>query len=209
MEKKYQNIGYWFILLIPLTLLAFYKPYFQFFPEFSNVKSGLHLHTAIAVVWLGLLIVQPILIRHKKYKTHKLIGKFSYLWFPVFIASFIPLMLAILRSDFPQAIYFSLADLTLLITFYSLAIYHRKYIPLHMRYMILTTIVFLGPTVGRIGGIWFGLPLLMSQAVQYFIIALILTVLIVRDDSRKKSKPYFIGALAYLLHAIGFYIVFT
>lgn len=209
MEKKYKYIGYWFLLLIPITFLGFYKPYFQYFPDLSEIKSGIHIHAFIASVWVLLLIVQPFLILNKKYNAHRTIGKFSYVWFPILIASFIPLMIDVINSEFPKAIFFSIADLTLLILFYSMAIIHRKRTQLHMRYMILTAIVFLGPTVGRIGGLIFLQPLLISQGIQYALIALILTNLIIRDNPQQLTRPYVIGSFGYALHAIAFYIVFT
>jgi hypothetical protein len=118
-------------------------------------------------------------------------------------------MVNVVNSEFPKAVFFSSADVTLLILFYSLAVYHRKKTPLHMRFMILTAIVFLGPTVGRIGGIWLNQPALISQGIQYLLIAFILVFLIYRDKtSQDTSKPYFIGLVAYTLHALLFYIIF-
>jgi hypothetical protein len=75
--------------------------------------------------------------------------------------------------------------------------------------MILTAIVFLGPTVGRIGGIWFNQPLLISQAIQYLLIAIIILSLIIQDrPDLQKAKPYFIGSVFYVIHAVLFYSVF-
>ena len=210
MEKQAKYLAYCFFILFPLAVLAFYKPYFQFFPNFEGIKGTIHFHTFVAAIWLGLLFVQPLLIYRKKYGTHRLVGKISYAWFIVFIASFIPLMINVAHSEFPQALLFSVADVTLLLLFYFLAIYHRKATPLHMRYMILAAIVFLGPTVGRIGGIWLNLPPLMSQGLQYLIIALILAFLIYQDRSKKGTrKAYYLGAIIYSIHALVFYIIFT
>ena len=209
MEKKYTALGYWFLLLIPLAIIAFYKPYFQFFPSFVGIRSSLHIHTFIASLWILLLIAQPLLILKKKYKSHRTLGKISYVLFPLMVASFIPLMINVAQSPFPKALFFSVADLTLLIVFYGLAIYHKKKVQLHMRYMILTAIVFLGPTVGRIGGIWFNQPPLISQGIQYLLIAAILIALIMRDrPDGQRSKPYLTGSVLYVIHAAAFYSVF-
>jgi len=162
MEKKYKDIGYWFLLLIPLAIIAFYKPYFQYFPSFVGIRSSLHIHTFIASLWILLLIAQPLLILKKKFNSHRTLGKISYVLFPLMVASFIPLMINVAQSQFPKALFFSVADLTLLIIFYGLAIYHKTKVQLHMRYMILTAIVFLGPTVGRIGSMVLHQPLLIN-----------------------------------------------
>ena len=210
MEKKYKAVGYWFLLLIPLAFIAFYKPYFQYFPTFVGIRLALHIHTFIASLWILLLVSQPLLIHKKKFKSHRNLGKISYVLFPLLVASFIPLMISVAQSDFPKALFFSAADVTLLIVFYGLAIYHKMNVQLHMRYMILTAIVFLGPTVGRIGGIWFGQPPLISQGIQYLLIAIILTTLIIRDrPDRQKSRPYVTGSILYVSHAVVFYLIFS
>ena len=40
MEKAYKNLGYFFLLLIPLTFLGFYKTYFIQFPSFEENTIG-------------------------------------------------------------------------------------------------------------------------------------------------------------------------
>jgi hypothetical protein len=57
----------------------------------------------------------------------------------------------------------------------------------HMRYMIGTAIVFLGPTFGRIGALLLGLSESVTQNVQYTIIYLILLGLIGLDKKHKKD----------------------
>lgn len=209
MELKYKDIGYWFLLLIPLAILAFCKPYFQYFPVFVDIRLSVHMHTVIASLWILLLIAQPLLVLTKKFKLHRNLGKLSYFVFPLLVASFISLMIHVDNSDFPKALFFSIADVTLLIIFYGLAIYHKKKVQLHMRYMILTAIVFLGPTVGRIGGIWFHQPLLISQGIHYLLIATILIALIMRDKpDLQKARPYLTGSVFYVIHAVLFYSVF-
>jgi predicted ferric reductase len=209
MEKKYKYIGYWFLQLIPLAFIAFYKPYFQYFPSFVGIRSALHIHTFIASLWILLLIAQPLLILNKKFNAHRTLGNISYVLFPLMVASFIPLMIDVAKSPFPKALFFSVADLTLLIVFYGLAIYHKKIVQLHMRYMILTAIVFLGPTVVRIGSIVLHQPLLISQGIQYLLIAGILITLILRDrPDGQRSKPYLTGSVLYVIHAAAFYSVF-
>lgn len=36
MEKKYKNLGYFMLLLIPLTIAGFYKTYIGQYPDFNN-----------------------------------------------------------------------------------------------------------------------------------------------------------------------------
>jgi uncharacterized membrane protein YozB (DUF420 family) len=210
MERAYKNLPYLLILLIPLTFLAFYKTYFNQFPSFKeNITISIHLHAVIASIWIIMLIAQPILIRKKKNYLHKKIGKLSYIVFPLLILSFIPQMIRIVNSDNPNFLFFPLADSILLTLFYSLAIYNRRNISKHMRYMIGTALVFLGPTIGRIGPIVLGLSENLTQNIQYGIIYLILIGLIVFDRKHgKKYQPYLVIILFWIVHQIAFNLIF-
>ena len=210
MEKAYKNTGYFMLLLIPLVILGFYKTYFSQFPDF-NEKITLfhHLHAAVASVWILTLISQPLLIRYKKYKIHKIIGKFTYAIFPLLILSFVPMILRNLNSDTPLNAFFPIADCTLLIPFYLLAVYNKKNTPKHMRYMIGAAIVFLGPTIGRIGPILIGLSEKVTQNIQYGIIYLTLLGLILLDRKHgKKFRPYVLIFAGYIVHQITFNLIF-
>ena len=180
MEKAYKNTGYFMLLLIPLVILGFYKTYFSHFPDFnenstlthSRVTIFHHLHATLATLWILLLIIQPLLIRYGKFKIHKTIGKISYFIFPLLILSFIPLIFRILQTNYPISAYVPISNSLLLILFYSLAVYNRKNTPQHMRYMIGTATVFLGPTIARIGTNIIGLQPKTSNNTVYIIVSI-------------------------------------
>jgi len=210
MEKKYRNLGYILLLLIPLTFLGFLKTYFnQFFDFNDKIDTWIHLHAIIASVWILMLIIQPLLIRNKKLKIHRLIGKISYFVFPLLILSFVPQMIKILHSDYIRPLFFPLADCIILMVFYGLAIYHRKSSPKHMRYMIAVALVFLGPTIGRIAGILINWPPLVGQNVLYGIIYLTLVGLIYFDKANSKNpNPYIFSFIIYIIHQAVFLVIF-
>jgi TM2 domain-containing membrane protein YozV len=210
MDKSYKYLGYFFLLLIPLTIAGFHKTYIAQFPNFKdNITYFIHIHAFIATVWIGILIVQPILIVNKKFSLHRKIGKASYIVFPLLILSFIPQIIRTANSANPKNLFFSLADCSLLIIFYSLAVYYKKTSSRHMRYMIATTLVFLGPTVGRIGPILLGWSEMMTQNVQYGIIYLILVSLLFYDKANnKKFQPYSIAICFFVVHQIVYHVVF-
>ncbi len=209
MEKAYKNLGYVLILLIPLTVLAFFKTYFNQFPNFEeNITIYIHLHALIASIWILMLIIQPILIRNRKNKLHKNIGKASYVVFPLLILSFLPQMIRIVNSDNPTILFFPLADSILLTLCYTMAIYHRKKVSLHMRYMIGTALVFLGPTIGRIGPILLGLSENFTQNSMYVIVYLILISLILLDRKNGRNfKPYLQILGAWVVHQTVFNVM--
>lgn len=210
MDKSYKYLGYFFLLLVPLTLAGFFKTYIVQFPNFKeNITFYIHAHAFIASVWIGVLIVQPFLIVNKKFALHRKVGKLSYVLFPLLILSFVPQIIRTAYSDNPKYLFFSLADSSLLILFYCLAIYYKKTSSRHMRYMIATTLVFLGPTVGRIGPILLGWSELFTQNIQYLIIYLILISLLFYDRANgKKYQPYVTAICFFIIHQIVYHIVF-
>lgn len=210
MEKAYRNLGYFLLLLLPLTFFGFYKTYFVQFPNFEdNITLFIHLHALIASIWILLLIVQPLLIINRKNKLHRKIGKLSYIIFPMLILSFVPQMIRIVHSDTPQFLFFPLADSVLLVMFYALAMFHRRNAPKHMRFIIGTATVFLGPTLGRIGPYFFNWSEVVTQHTQYGVIYLILIGLIFYDKRNGKNyKPYVLIFSLWVLHLIIFNLIF-
>lgn len=210
MEKAYKNLGYFFLLMIPLIFLGFYKTYFVQFPNFEeNITAFIHLHAFIASIWILLLIVQPLLIANKKQQLHRKLGKLSYIVFPLLILSFVPQMIRIINSDAPLFLFFPLADSVLLILFYALAMFNKRNTAKHMRYIIGTATVFLGPTLGRIGPNILELPPGVSQNIQYGLIYVILISLIFLDKKNKKNyRPYIFILTIWILHQIIFNLIF-
>lgn len=75
--------------------------------------------------------------------------------------------------------------------------------------MIATTLVFLGPAVGRIGPIWLGWSEIVTQNVQYGIIYSILIGLFLYDKANgKKNMPYAIAICFFIIHQIVYHLVF-
>jgi len=210
MEKNYKYLGYFMLLFIPLIFAGFYKTYIEQIPNFSeNINSFIHIHAFIATIWILTLIAQPFLILNKKFAIHRTVGKLSYVVFPLLILSFVPQMIRIVHSENPENLFYPLADCILLIVFYSLAIYNKKVSSNHMRYMIATAIVFLGPTIGRIGPILLGWSGIFTQNVQYGIIYLILISLILYDKAnRRKYDPYLVALVCFAIHQVVFHLVF-
>ena len=209
MEKSYRNLGYFLLLLIPLTFFGFYKTYFNQFPTFSETAFFVQLHAGIAMIWILMLIIQPLMIRNKRVDLHRKIGKASYVIFPLLILSFIPQMISLAGSDRPKNLFFPLSDSILLISFYTLGIYYRSKAALHMRYMVGTALIFISPTVGRIFPFWFDFSDVLAQFVVYSILFLLLISLILMDKKNGRNpEPYLLMLPFWILHMIVFSIVF-
>lgn len=207
MEKEYRNVGFIFLLFIPLTFLGFYKTYFVLSPEFTGtVDIYTHMHALVASIWITLLITQPLLIRYKNFKLHRFFGKISYFIFFALLLSFIPQMikeygkhLIPLNAGF---------DILLLILFYTLAIKHKKDVTVHMRYMIAIALIFIGPTLGRIIFFLLELENLSALHIPYLIVIGMLLGLIFWDKKNdRKYKPYLIALVAFTIYLIALYTI--
>ncbi|MBD1262571.1 hypothetical protein HZY62_18380 [Maribacter polysiphoniae] len=207
MEKEYKNIGFIFLLFIPLTFLGFYKTYFVLSPEFAGtVDSYTHIHAFVASIWITLLITQPLLIRFKSFKLHRFFGKISYFIFFALILSFIPQMIKEYGKNlFPLNASF---DIALLILFYALAIKYKNNVAIHMRYMIAIALIFIGPTLGRIIFFLLELENLGSLHIPYLIVIGILLGLIFWDKKNdRKYKPYLVALMSFTIYLIALYTI--
>ena len=207
MEKNYRNIGFVFLLFIPLTFLGFYKTYFVLSPEFNGtVDIYTHIHAVIASCWITLLIVQPLLIRSKQYSLHRTFGNISYVVFFALLLSFIPQMIKEYgKGFFPLNASF---DILLLMLFYFLAIKNKRNIALHMRYMIAIALIFVGPTLGRIIFFLLELEHLGPWQIPYILVVAILLGLIFWDKKNgRKYKPYWVAIAAFSIYLISLYAI--
>jgi hypothetical protein len=76
--------------------------------------------------------------------------------------------------------------------------------------MIAAMLVFLGPTVGRIGPILLGWSEVRTQNIQYIIVYTILIGLLVYDrESFKKRQPYLVAIAFFIIHQLTFYFTFA
>jgi hypothetical protein len=207
MEKEYRNLGFIFLLFIPLTFLGFYKTYFVLSPEFvGTVDAYTHIHATIASLWITLLITQPLLIRAKNFRLHRFFGKISYLVFIALILSFIPQMIKEYgKGLFPLNASF---DIALLMLFYFLAIKYKKVVAIHMRYMIAIALIFVGPTLGRIIFFLLELKPLGPFQIPYLMVISILLGLIFWDKKNGRNyKPYLVAFVAFSIYLISLYAI--
>lgn len=211
MEKGYKNLVYLFGALALITFIGFYKKYFSLAPDFPGLKSIHHFHAIILTTWLGLLIVQPILIAKNKMTIHKALGKFSYLLAP---AAFVSMLLTYhnqyLRfisegqtEKFTLAFVFSpMTDAFPFIILYMLAILNKSETPKHMRYIITTGIIIGGPGLGRIFMTWLDVEIFMAIQMIVLITLIAFISLIIYDRVKKKSfpiNPYTVAFIIWLI----------
>lgn len=156
-RNSYRLTALFIILILIGIQWGFYTSYTSQFPTFPNATTVIHIHGALLMIWLTLLVVQPMLINFKKAKLHRSIGKVSYVLGPMIIIS----MFLVGRGSYHRFVELApendlLATMVLDIRglvnfaiFWALAMAYRKTPSAHMRYMIATGILAIGPGVGR------------------------------------------------------------
>jgi hypothetical protein len=203
MEKLYRFLPYFFVVLLIFVVFCFYQSYFGHFSDFRNAINPItnlpalitnitHFHVTMVMLWILMLIIQPILIIKKKLRYHQILGKASYLMVPLIILSFYLItrqeQLRVKHLDVFAA---TLFDFLLFVAYYGLAIYFRKKTAYHARFMILTMLTLLDPAFARIN---------IEVLPIHFVLWLIFFG--IEFFNQKIYKPYVIG-FAYYLFNLG------
>jgi hypothetical protein len=212
------NLSLLFTTILLVIILGFYKTYLVFFPKFQGFRIEQHFHGLMMLLWLVLLIVQPILIRNKKIEIHRFIGKLSLIIAPLLILSiFLISKMVYHRSmgissqqDALAAIVLGVPDMFAFILFYYLAIFNSRNRPIHMRYMIGTALLMIGPGLGRILITRLNLPFEISVSVTTGLILALSFVLLVIDIRRKNNyRPYLVICITLVILQLLWHFRFT
>ncbi len=229
----YHNLGYWFLFFIILVAAAFYTTYFN--RIFEPTPAVIHIHFVLMALWLMMLIAQPFLIKYKKLKWHRLLGKVSYILVPlVLLTAFL-----LIRNEYYRNIeglnqqvakglkQYSPAEIlqqaaatpiglfyfTWFLVFYLLAIKNRRKSPRHARYMLATALTLTGPTVDRIVGIHFKLETFAGIStffISFLIIDIVLALLLYLDyKNKRETKTLWTCLVVYAVGQLLYYIVPT
>jgi hypothetical protein len=215
MLKVYRNSAILVILIMIGVQWGFYRTYTSEFPNFQNKTTTIHIHGALLITWLVLLIVQPLLINTGRAKLHRTIGKVSWVLGPLIIiflfligrgsyvrsAGLIPeqLSLGTMVLDIRGMLSFAL--------FWALAMFYRKDSASHMRYMIATGILAIGPGVGR-GLITLGVEFPTALTITDVLDLAIVGTLLGFDIYRKKNyKPFLVVFIVARSYAAMFLLI--
>jgi hypothetical protein len=210
MQKVYRNTAIFIILITIGVQWGFYQTYTSQFPDFIDKTVVIHVHGILLMMWLALLVVQPLLISAGKAKIHRTIGKISWVLGPLIIISMFLVgkgsferhsavvpekeMLATMVLDIRGYISFAI--------FWALAMLYRKNSGAHMRYMIATGIIAIGPGVGRGLINSFAVEFGSSLTITDLISLAIAGFLLVYDIYKKKNyKPFLIVFIVFLIGA--------
>jgi hypothetical protein len=210
MQKVYRNTSLFIILIMFGVQWGFYRVYTSQFPNFIDKTITIHIHGIVLMMWMVLLIVQPLLISTGRAKLHRTIGKVSWVLGPLVILmlflvgrnSFIRHSPFVPEKEMLRDIVLDMRGFISFTIFWALAMIYRKDSSTHMRYMIATGIIAIGPGVGRgliALGVGFGNALTITDALALAIVGFLL----VYDIYKKKNYKPFLGVfIVYLIGAI-------
>jgi hypothetical protein len=206
---------FFMVWVFVIVQIGFHATYIQYFPKFVQFTWLHHTHGALMASWVILLVVQPILIHKKKFAAHRFIGKLTYIIVPLLIISILFAAKLNYTSSVSEVSFeeiFAGQSITWLalfnfILFYSLAIFYRKNTAKHMRLMIGTALVMVGPSLDRIIYSYFPItPDNYICYIQLFIKVGLVAVFLASDIIKKKDwMPYSIMLLAFLFSAFVYY----
>ncbi len=163
MEKLYRYLPYFLAIFFVVAIACFYHNYFGNILDFQGIISSInqqplvitnltHFHALMMVLWFLMLIVQPILIIKKKVTIHRLISKASYLLVALLVLSMVLVISQEQTREKNLPIFAAnLFDFPVFVLFYCLAIYSRKKPAYHARFMVMSVLPFVNPSLARIG----------------------------------------------------------
>jgi hypothetical protein len=160
-------------LILAIVVSGFGRSYFFAGMMLAKLPNKLvHVHGAVFVSWIFLLVVQPWLVSAHKLRWHMNLGVLSVALLPAMSILGILTLLDFIRRAPDDALELTLVgDMEILILFVGLTTWGllaRRDSAAHKRLMILGTMAIMGPAIGRwnIGlpltiGVIFALPLLV------------------------------------------------
>lgn len=210
-----RNIILAMVMVFIIVQIGFHATYIQYFPTFQEFTWLHHIHGALMASWVILLVLQPVLIHTRKFTAHRFVGKLSYLIAPLMVIS----ILVIARVSYHKWVgeygsteVFSWQSVTwmqffLFVLFYSLAIFYKKDTFRHIRFMIGTAIIMVGPSLSRILNEYLDTSLEVDfELIPLYFKTGLATALLAVDVIKKKDwMPYSIVFLAFLFADLVYY----
>lgn len=202
------------IIIFIAAHVGFYKKYIALFPEFKDVDLVVHFHSTMMFLWLALLLVQPILIARKYFKTHQILGRLTYVIAPLVLLSMVMIVhYKYLRTENTTPLVDGLAGLSVNIPdyfafaiLYSLAIIYRKNTDWHSRFMLSTAFVIIGAAFVRIFIRNLGIEPQTAFGLVAIVADLLCLIFLLADIRTNKYKPFLI-TLVILLTEHGIWLL--
>jgi hypothetical protein len=217
--QKHDWVSLLSIVILLVLTWGFYRTYIVFFPSFEGFQFAQHFHGGIMLLWMVILIVQPLLIARNKFTLHRAIGKATFVVAPILMTSIFLVSRMTYHNNLkvlptPQdaiaIISLSLPGIFIFGILYGLAIANKRRTYYHMRYMIGTALLMIGPGLGRILGVNFQVPMNMGVSITLAVISLIASVFLIVDLAKKRDYiPNLIVSGLMIIYLVAWEIRYT
>jgi len=188
-----------------LALLAFWPTYLSQ-PRASSPYT--HFHAATAAAWMLLLVAQSWAIGARRVGQHKAFGKASYALAPLVLVSMLLLAHSRIQGLPGEAYaiqtYILYLQVSLAVLFglsYGLAIWNRRSVALHSRFMICTALTLVDPVVIRLVFWLDPTPEWNYQWLTFGLTYLVLVILIWLERGNRAGRAVFPAMLAVFILA--------
>ena len=213
-KLNYTNSWIFIIGLFLISTVVFWPRYYS---RLFDASFYLHLHAITAILWFALLIAQPILIKKRKLKLHRLLGKLSYPIAAMIVISIILLTHSRISSTpeefFVRRSYVVYLQLALAFVFavtYGFAIWYRKTKDIHARLMVATAFTFIDPLLDRFISMFMPFINIRGELITFGLINLMLISLAITDRNQPRVRWVFPGLLLlYLIIEIPIFFQLT
>jgi uncharacterized membrane protein len=196
----YVNAPLYFGLLLAVALAGFYPSYYG---RLDEAKALHQFHGGVATLWMLLLIGQGWLMRERQLGLHRLVGRGSVVLAALFVVSGLLIVRDMLTRDGgfakmfgPRLAFIDLSSVLFFAFAYGAAIYYRRTMALHARFMVCTALPLLPPALSRLLGHYVLAPgASFGQAlhISYIVSELIVLALLAHDlKTGKLRAPYLV-----------------
>lgn len=189
----------------------------RYYSRLFDASFHLHLHAITAIVWFALLVTQPLLIKKRKLKLHRLLGKLSFPLAATVVISVILLTHSRISATPDEyfvrrsyAVYLQLSLAFVFAVTYGFAIWYRKTKDIHARLMVATAFTFIDPVFDRFISMFMPFITVRGEWLTFGFINLMLITLAITDRNQPRARWVFPGLLVlYLIIEIPIFFQLT
>lgn len=153
----YRHAWLFVLALIAATIPAFWRTYFS---VIGGAPLAFHVHGATATLWMLLLVVQSRTVHHGQRALHRSLGLATFAVAPLFVMGGFMVIQSMARATAAGDLFYQMYgarlasyDILATATFawcVAMALKERRNVQLHARYMLATTLLLIGPVLGRV-----------------------------------------------------------
>ena len=195
--------------LFLVTVAGFWPTYYA---VAGSARTTIHLHNLLMMLWMFLLIVQPMLIVLGRRHAHRMIGRATLILAPLMVIAGLLVTREFLQQfggQYPPVAFaifaVSVVSITHFALTYALAIYFRHRIQLHARFMVATGLIAIGAALLRVFLHWVPWTQDFSSASNagISVVGLVALVLAVNDYRlRIRLSPFLVTVAFFVIQHV-------